>query len=98
MTQVACVCTDGPTLRHQIEGWTFEDSDLLVRKEDESRPGYIFIGFTPSPKGIPHYDTVLEMLADGWNLLGPPADESWTTEEGKAIQQWGWWLTRKAKV
>jgi hypothetical protein len=96
MTQVASVSTNGPTLRSEIEGWTFEDSDLLVRKEAD-RPGRIFIGFTPSPRDLPHYETVLEMLADGWDLLGPPTDESWTTEEGKPVPQWGWWLTRKAR-
>lgn len=95
MTQVAYVCTNGPTLRHAIEGWTFEDSDLLVRRADDSHPGRIFIGFTPSPRNIPHYGTVLEMLADGWDLLGPPTEASWTNEDGKKIEQWDWWLTRK---
>lgn len=95
MTQIASVCTNAPTVRAQIDGWSFEDSDLLVRKEDDRRPGHIFIGFTPSPGGISLYDTVLEMLADGWDLLGPPTDESWTNEDGKKIEQWDWWLTRK---
>lgn len=93
MTQVAYVATDRPSMRAQIHGWTFEDSDLLVRKDDPSRPGRIFIGYTPSPRL--HYDTVLEMLADGWELLGPPTNASWTNEEGKQIDDWDWWLTRK---
>ncbi len=95
MTQVASVCTNRPTLRAKIEGWGFEDSDLLVRKADPDRPGHIHIGSTPSPNGIPHYGTVLEMLADGWDLLGPPVDTSWTNEDGEKVDQWDWWLTRK---
>lgn len=95
MTQVASVCTNGHSVRHEIEGWGYEDSDVLVRKQDPDRPGRIFIGFTPSPKDIPHYGTVLEMLADGWKLLGPPTEESWVNDEGKKIGQWGWWLTRE---
>lgn len=96
MTQVASVSTNGPTLRAEIEGWTFEDSSLLVRRSDPENPHRIFIGYTRSPKDIPLYGTVLEMLADGWDLLGPPVDTSWTTEEGEGIEQWDWWLTRKA--
>lgn len=96
MTQVASVNTNGPTLRSRIEGWSFEDSDLFVRRATRGHPDDVFIGYTPSPNNIPHYETVLEMLADGWLMLGPPTDERWTTEEGLKIDQWGWWLTRTA--
>jgi hypothetical protein len=43
------------------------------------------------------YSTVLEMLADGWKLLGPPTDEPWTNEYGTVIPQREWWLTRGTK-
>lgn len=92
MTQIATVSTYGRSIRDEIDGWTIEDSSLLVRKEDPSRPGRIFVGYTGAPRGIPLYGTVFEMLADGWKLLGPPTeatDESWTT--------WEWWLTRESK-
>lgn len=96
MTQVAAVTTDRPTLRAEIDGWTFEDSDLLVKRSTSADPGKIAVGFTPAPSGIPLYGTILEMLADGWDLLGPPSDESWTNSEGREIPQFTWWLTRKA--
>jgi hypothetical protein len=97
MTQIASVSTNGQSLRSHIEGWSFEDSDLLVKKFQRSDDLNIFIGYTPSPTNIPYYGTVLEMLADGWLMLGPPIDERWTTEEGLKIDQWGWWLTRDTK-
>lgn len=92
--QVASVSTNGATVRSEIEGWTFEDAGLLVKRAHDSNPGKIFIGYTPSPKDIPHYGTVLEMLADGWELLGPPERETWEAD-GKQHEQWNWWLQRK---
>jgi len=94
--QVASVCTVSPSLRSEIDGWTFEDASLLVKK---SRPGdeyagKIFIGYTPAPKNIPRYTCLLEMLADGWELLGAPQREAWEAD-GKQHEQWGWWLQRK---
>ena len=103
--QVASVSTPRPTLRSEIDGWTFEDASLLVRRSLPSGPGNlsypakIFIGYTPSPKDIPYYGCVLEMLADGWELLGPPDREAWATDEGtadeKRHEQWTWWLQRR---
>ena len=98
--QVATVSTSRPSLRSEIDGWGFEDSSLLVRREDPSNPGKLFIGYTPSPKDIPHYVCILEMLADGWELLGPPEHEAWTNEddaEKTAHEQWSWWLHRKPR-
>ena len=99
--QVASVSTSDPTLRSEIEGWTFEDASLLVKRAHDSNPGEIFIGYTPAPKDIPHYGCVLEMLADGWELLGSPQREGLTIEPsvpGEPVRyhvQWGWWLQRK---
>lgn len=92
--QVASVSTNGPTVRSEIDGWTFEDAGLLVKKAHASNPGKIFIGYTPSPKDIPLYTSVLEMLADGWELLSPPDRETWEAD-GKQHEQWSWWLQRK---
>lgn len=92
--QIASVSTSGPTVRSEIFGWTFEDASLLVKKSSKSDPGKIFIGYTPSPKDIPHYTTVLEMLADGWELLGRPERETWEAD-GKQHEHWDWWLHRK---
>ena len=94
--QVASVSTNGPTVRSEIDGWTFEDANLLVKKAHTSDPGKIFIGYTPSPKDIPLYTSVLEMLADGWELLAPPARETWEAD-GKQHKQWSWWLQRKPR-
>jgi hypothetical protein len=94
--QVASVSTNGPTVRSAIDGWTFEDASLLVKRSHASDPGKIFIGYTPSPKDIPLYTSVLEMLADGWELLGPPERETWETD-GKQHEQWSWWLQRKPR-
>lgn len=93
MVQVASVSTNGNSLRSEIFSWKYEDSDLLVRKSIKELPTQIFIGYTPGPKDIPLYGTILEMLADGWEILGPPVDESWT-HEARIQEQWGWWLTR----
>ena len=93
--QVASVSTNGATVRSEIDGWTFEDASLLVKRSHPSSPGKIFIGYTPGPKDIPHYTCVLEMLADGWELLGPPQREEWTGDDKQQHVQWGWWLQRK---
>ena len=94
--QVASVSTNGPTVRSEIDGWSFEDASLLVRKSHSSDPHKIFIGYTPAPKDIPLYTSVLEMLADGWELLGPPERETWETD-GKQHEQWSWGLQRKTQ-
>lgn len=93
--QIACVSTSRETVRSEIDGWTFEDARLLVKKAHASMPGKIFIGYTPSPTNIPSYTSVLEMLADGWELLGPPACETWKSDDGEQHEQWSWWLQRK---
>jgi hypothetical protein len=93
--QIASVSTRDATVRSEIDGWSFEDASLLVKRSHDSNPGKIFIGYTPSPKDIPLYTCVLEMLADGWELLGPPQKESWANDEGKPCEQWSWWLQRK---
>lgn len=92
--QVASVSTDRPTLRDEIWGWGFEDSALFVRKSLPNHPYKVFIGYTPSPK-IPTYGTVLEMLSDGWKLLGVPLKEEFVNDEGKKIETYTWWLTRE---
>jgi hypothetical protein len=94
--QVASVSSNGPTVRSEIEGWTFEDSALLVHRSSPTSDGKLFIGFTPSPKDIPLYTCVLEMLADGWELLGPPERETWEAD-GTQHEQWGWWLQRRPR-
>jgi len=96
--QVATVSTSRPTVRSAIHGWTFEDTALLVRQTASQVPAVgaekIFIGYTPSPKNMPDYAYVLEMLADGWELLGPPQHEEWKID-GKRHEDWSWWLQRK---
>ncbi len=92
--QVASVSTSRPTVRSEIDGWTFEDATLLVRRSLHSSNGKIFIGYTPSPKDIPFYTCVLEMLADGWKLLGPPEHETWEVDSAQH-EQWSWWLQRE---
>ena len=101
--QIASVSTSAGTVRSEIDGWTFEDSSLLVKRAHDSNPHKLFIGYTPSPKNIPHYTTVLEMLADGWELLGPPQREDWTTTDEDdqppvKHEQWCWWLQRKRQT
>lgn len=100
MTQIASVSTRDAKVRSEIDGWTFEDAQLLVKRVHSSNPGKIFIGYTPSPKDIPLYTCVLEMLADGWELLGPPQREDWTGDDQLPVQhvQWCWWLQRKRQT
>lgn len=86
--QIAIVSTNRPTVRSKIHGWTFEDSSLF---EGE-------VWRTLSPRDIPAYESVLAMIADGWVLLGPPTDKSWTNEEidpTARVEEYEWWLTRK---
>lgn len=91
--QIAHVSTNAPSVRDDIDGWTFEDPALLVRRDHPTNPGKIDIGYTPSP-AIQCYTCLLEMLADGWELLGPPQREEWSSD-GECHVQWGWWLHRK---
>jgi hypothetical protein len=93
--QIASVSTSAATVRSEIDGWTFEDASLLVKRSHPSDKSKIFIGYTPSPKHTPHYACILEMLADGWELLGPPQKETWSNDEGTSCEQWSWWLQRK---
>ena len=95
--QVASVSTNDVTLRSEIDGWTFEDAQLLVQRSGSN--GKLFIGYTPAPKAIPRYTCVLEMLADGWELLGPPQREDWPSgDDGQPRVQWSWWLQRKRQL
>jgi hypothetical protein len=84
-------------MRSDIWGWGGEDSDLFV----QDKP----IGLTPSPeshRGLrrlddpdPHWNpkTVLEALADGWKLLGPPQLENIRVAyKDDDEESWAWWL------
>lgn len=86
--KIAAVSTNDGSLRSEIFGRTYEDSDLLVNRSVTPNKR-ISIGLTPSPKDIPNYCCVLEMINEGWKLLGPPTrfgdnDETY----------WDWWLTK----
>lgn len=77
--KVMVVSTYEADLRAEIWGWKEEDSSLYV----PNKP----IGMTPAPKySAP--GTVLQALAEGWRLLGPPQIEG-HYNEGTA---WDWWL------
>jgi hypothetical protein len=96
--QVASVTTAKPNLRAEIDGWSYEDSSLLVRKKLQNQvydwPPY-FIGHTPGAD-IPRYYCILEMLNEGWRLLGPPQEEKWAVDgAGADLFQYVWWLTRE---
>jgi hypothetical protein len=93
--QVATVSTRAASLRSSIDGYTVEDTKLLVRKQPpQPSPGKIFIGYTPTANALPAYDCILHMLADGWKLLGPPQREE--HEVGECPEQWEWWLERES--
>jgi len=76
--------TSRPGLRDEVWGWTCEDPSLFVRGK--------MIGYTPSAKFYHSYKTVLEALADGWKLLGPPQEIP-----NDAEPAWDWWLVRDSK-
>ena len=71
--------TISPTLRSNIVAWDIEDSGLYVSNEP--------IGLTPSPNANKYaYDTILEAIAEGWELMGPPV------KIGK--NYYTWWLKK----
>jgi len=95
--QIANVSTSAASVRSEIDGRSFEDATLLVKRPDPANTGKILISYTPGPKGIPYYTCILEMLADGWELLGPPQREEWEVDEVLRTQ-WGWWLQRRCPL
>lgn len=92
--QVASVTTERPNLRATLDGWSFEDSNLLVKRSLPSDARKLFIGFTPAPRDIPDYSCILEMLAEGWELLGPPQQQF--DDDGAPTEEWMWWLQRQS--
>ena len=77
MSAVLTIWTKTCDLRTEALGWNCEDPAKYVR----GKP----IGTTPAC-GFRHcYATVLEALASGWKLLGPPVPD----EDG-----FSWWLVR----
>jgi hypothetical protein len=97
--KVLVVNTSSPSMRAEIWGWGGEDSDLYV----PNKP----IGMTPGPEshlGLRQLDnpsprwnpkTVLEALADGWKLLGPPQLENLRKAYEDTEESWAWWLVRE---
>lgn len=80
--KVLIIETEGGSLRSKAIGWGEEDSDMFA-------PGKP-IGLTPGPIPRSCPETVLEALADGWRLLGPP-----TRFESDTRDDWKWWLTKE---
>jgi hypothetical protein len=78
-TLYATVATRLGGLRDELVSCTFEEPRLYVRDKP--------IGLTPPVNGVPKYGSVLEMLADGWKLLGPPVLRFET--------QYEFWLTKE---
>jgi len=81
--KVLVVSTSSPSMRAGIWGWDEENSDLYVRNKP--------IGFSPSGSSYSP-NTILEALADGWKLLGPPQVE----KAAKHVEFWTWWLTKES--
>jgi len=73
-------------------------AETLTDEVDGTALASFVHGRTGDSWRLPFYGTILEMLADGWAMLGPPIDESWTNEDGKRFTQYGRWLTRTAKA
>ena len=84
MQQVISLLTEGATFRSEIIGWGGEDPSLFI----PSKP----IGLTPGFK-FPHYNTVLEAMADNWHLLAPP---TLNNELGDVNEEYyDWYLVRE---
>jgi hypothetical protein len=80
--KVLTVTTDRGDLRAEIIGWSCEDSSMYVPNER--------IGMTPSPLNECHVTTVLQALAEGWEMLAPPT----RYEDETSGEYWGWWLIK----
>lgn len=94
--KILVVSTSSPSMRAEIWGWGYEDSDLYVPDQP--------IGFTPSPEmGLKaldnpskewHPKTILEALANGWKLLGPPQLENARPAYADEDESWAWWMSK----
>lgn len=97
MQKVLCVSTCDDNLRSTIDGWGWEDGDLVHQGLTEL-PKYnklnIPVGLIRSGN-IPCYPTVLHAIGDGWKLLAPPTKFSYTTHsDGPEITGYSWWLVK----
>lgn len=80
MQKILLLMTTHSDLRSEVQGWNCEDSSLYVKDKP--------IGMTPSPTSF-FYKSVLEAMADGWRLMGPPV-RSLINE----VEVYDWWLEK----
>ena len=78
--------TESPTLRSEVEGWSYEDISLI----DPSKPIGLSLGWSPrQPR--PQFTCVAFALVAGWKLMGPPTSYEFQTDNGLKTC-WTWWL------
>lgn len=73
--------SEDQSLRSDVQSWSCEDGDMYQHNKH--------IGLTGSPDQFYFFKTVLEAIANGWTLLGPP-----TEIETNGHSMYVWWLVR----
>lgn len=89
------------SLRSEVIGQSYEDGDEVGKAfreyankypTKEQVPVGLISGITRA--GVPHYDTVLHALGDGWKLIAPPETLSHTDGYQQPMTTYEWWMVK----
>ena len=97
MQKVLNVSTPSNSIRADIYGCGYEDGDLVKEYHGRYSQKYHYLNFPVGLVGAPKfplYPTVLHAIGDGWKLLAPPQETTWTNSDGEKIPEWSWWLVK----
>lgn len=92
------VQTESESFRSEIVGWNSIVSGLAIYLKERSRDGYDSkkIGQVSDSEENPiKYRRILEVLADGWELLSPPLIR-WRIQDKEKIKEVDWMFVRHA--
>lgn len=94
MQKVMIVHTRRDDMRAEIDGWTCEDGNEVVKTLAFGGKGYetvieVPVGVIRNGRSL-SYPTVLHALGDGWKLLSPPQNESKDILRSVFV----WWLVK----
>jgi len=90
-------------IRSEAYGWDIEcgetAADYLIRCKERNDDKYrsinqVPVGMVGHPKGFYCYSTPVHALADGWNLMVPPAKHNVETDDGER-EYLEWWFEKR---